>query len=126
MSKKKVAYITATVLFSIAILPGAILDIVQPEMMVEVMANLGIPLYIGTLIGVWKLLGVAALARPKFKRINEWAYAGFFFDLTGAAYVHAASGDNAGSAPPLVLLAVLVASYVMRGRNDEAVLAAPG
>lgn len=49
------------------------------------MAKIGLPLYVLTLVGIWKLLGFVALAAPRFRRINEWAYAGFVFDLTGAA-----------------------------------------
>ncbi len=121
MNKKKLAYIIVTALFGLAILPGAVMDIVQPQMVVDIVKTLGLPMHLLTLIGVWKLLGVAALAAPKFRRLNEWAYAGFVFDLTGAAFLHGAVGDNAGIAPPLVLLAVLIASYKLRDAHRAAV-----
>ena len=114
MQKPRVPYIIVTALFCLAILPGAVMDIVQPEMVVAIVEKLGLPLHLLTLIGVWKLLGVAALATPKYRRLNEWAYAGFFFDLTGAAFLHAAAGDTAGIAPPLVIGVLLVASYRLR------------
>ncbi len=120
MSKKKIAFITTTALFCLAILPGAVMDLIQPEMVVEIMEKLGMPLYVLTLIGVWKLLGVVALALPKRTRLNEWAYAGFFFDLTGAAYSHAAAGDIAGVPAPLIILAVLGVSYFLRPAVFEA------
>jgi len=116
MSRTKIAHIAVTVLFCLAILPGAVMDIAQPEMIVTIVEDLGLPLPLLTLIGVWKLLGVIALAMPGRERIKEWAYAGFFFDLTGAAYVHATADDMAGVAPPLFLLAFLIASYVLRAR----------
>jgi hypothetical protein len=112
--KKNTAYVAVTVLFCIAIMPGAIMDIVQPDMVVELMEKISMPMYLLTLLGVWKLLGVLTLAVPKLDRFKEWAYAGFFFDLTGAAYSHAAGGDPAGVVPPLVILSLLLASYFLR------------
>jgi hypothetical protein len=115
MNKFRIGSIILTVLFCLAILPGAIMDIIQPDMVVEVMEGLGLPLHLLTLIGVWKLLGVIGIAQPKSDRIREWAVAGFFFDLTGAAFLHGAVGDTAGIAPPLVLLGLLGAAQALRG-----------
>ena len=42
-------------------------------------------LYFLTIIGVWKVLGAIAILVPGFPRLKEWAYAGIFFDVTGAA-----------------------------------------
>jgi len=115
MDKQHVGFVIATALFCVGILPGAVMDIVQPEMVVEVMQAIDLPLYVITLIGGWKLLGIVALALPRFRRINEWAYAGFFFDLTGAAWCHAMGGDTVASiVTPLVFLLPLGASYVLR------------
>jgi hypothetical protein len=46
------------------------------------------------LIGVWKILGVVAILVPGFKLLKEWAYAGFFFTMTGALISHLACGDH--------------------------------
>ncbi len=125
MRKTKIVFTATTVLFIVAMLPGAIMDLVQPDMVVAEMAKIGMPLYVLTLIGVWKLLGLAALGTaqlskyresPRIRQISEWAYAGFFFDLTGAVFVHAAGGDSAGVVPPLILSSLLVATYVLRTR----------
>ena len=119
MMNKKTAYFVTTGLLGLALLPGAVMDIAQPQMVVDAANTLQIPLHMLTLIGVWKLVGVFALARPAFERINEWAYAGFFFDLTGAAFLHGAVGDTAGIFPPLVILGLLVASYRLRNASRE-------
>jgi len=105
-----------TGIFCVMAAPGAVMDIIQPEILVTTMAALSLPLYLPVLIGIWKILGIVALAAPVPARIREWAYAGFFFDLTGAAWCHGASGDWAGVAPPLVILAVGMASMVLRDR----------
>jgi hypothetical protein len=125
MNKKKIAAIAATGLFSLMILPGAVMDIVQPEMVVEIAEGIGLPLPIMALIGFWKLAGLVGLWQPKFARLREWAYAGFFFDLTGAAFWHGSAGDMAGIAPPLVILGVLAASYGLRYTAQAATVPSP-
>ncbi len=41
-------------------------------------------------------------------------------DLTGVAYIHAAGGDPASAPVPLVFLGLLIASYLLRSKRDEA------
>lgn len=113
MKKSRIAYIVLTVLFCLLMAPGAIMDLVQPDMVVEITEGLGLPLYVLTLMGIWKILGFVALAIPGLQRIKEWAYAGFFFDLTGASFCHGASGDWPGVFPPLVLLSLGAGSYLL-------------
>src|SRR6201995_6091482 len=57
-------------------------------------ARLGYPMYVLTIIGVWKLLGVIAVLIPKFPLLKEWAYAGFFFIMSGAIFSHIAVSDS--------------------------------
>lgn len=115
MTYRPTAYIVATALFCLAIAPSAVLNIVQPDFVVDAMTLIHMPLPIIALVGFWKILGIAALAQPRLRTLNEWAYAGFFFDLTGAAYAHAAAGDTVVSIlSPLFFLLPLAASYAMR------------
>lgn len=79
------------------------------------MSHLGYPAYFVALLGVWKLLGVAAVLAPRRPRLKEWAYAGFAFDLSGAAVSHLVSGDGVGQTlVPLLLLGVGLASWTLR------------
>lgn len=81
----------------------------------EGIAKLGYPLYLLTIIGVWKLLGVVALLVPRFPLVKEWAYAGFFFLLTGAAFSHIAVGHPAADLfPSALLMVMLVLSWYLR------------
>ena len=57
-----------------------------------VVPELGYPMYFFAILGVWKVLGAIAILVPRFPRLKEWAYAGIFFDLTGAAVSCAAVG----------------------------------
>jgi hypothetical protein len=54
------------------------------------------------------LLGVIAILIPGFPRIKQWAYAGFFFDLTGASY----SGIATDGFQPAELFMVLPIAFL--------------
>lgn len=70
---------------------------------------LGYPMYFLTILGVWKLLGVIAILIPKYPLLKEWAYAGFFFIMTGAIASHIAVGSSIIEMIPAATLLVLTA-----------------
>ena len=77
--------------------------------------HLGYPIYFLTILGVWKILGVVALLIPKFPLLKEWAYAGFFFAMSGAIFSHIASGSSVNEIfPSLLLLILTVISWYFR------------
>ena len=96
-----------TALFCAFMLTSTIPNILSAPEWVDVFNQLGYPLYMLPAIGVAKLLGIIALLVPSFPRIKEWAYAGFFFDLTGAVY----SGLAVGGFNPLML--VMLVPYML-------------
>ncbi|HET9933801.1 MAG TPA: DoxX family protein [Polyangiaceae bacterium] len=115
MKTRKIAYFTTTALVSFAFVAGGAADVTSAPAVIDAMHKLGYPAYVASLLGVWKLLGAAALLAPRLPRLKEWAYAGIFFDLTGAAVSHAAVGDAAGKImTPLVILGLAIASWALR------------
>lgn len=115
MNTKNIAYWATTGLVAFAFLGGGAADLSRSEDVLAGMAHLGYPVYFATILGIWKILGAVALVAPGFPRLKEWAYAGIFFDLTGAAASHAASGDGADKVMvPLVILGLAVASWALR------------
>ena len=82
---------------------------------VDGIIQLGYPVYFLTILGVWKILGVVALLIPKFPLLKEWAYAGFFFIMSGAIFSHIASGNAVNEIfPSLLLLVLTVVSWYFR------------
>jgi len=82
--------------------------------------HLGYPSYFLNIIGVWKILGVIAILIPGNKLVKEWAYAGFFFVMSGAVISHLASGDPVKEiVPASVLLIVIVISWYVRPENRK-------
>ena len=76
---------------------------------------LGYPVYFLTILGVWKMLGVIAVLIPKFPLLKEWAYAGFFFVMSGAIFSHIAMSDPVMAyLPSLLLLVLTVVSWYFR------------
>src|SRR6266496_3243486 len=58
---------------------------------------------------------------PSFPRLKEWAYAGIFFEMTGAAASHAARGDYGAHAYHLIVTltfaGLTVASWALRPQS---------
>jgi len=126
MNTRKIGYFAATSLVALAFLTGGAFDLSGAPAAVAGLAHLGYPAYLAPMLGIWKLLGAVAVLVPKFPRLKEWAYAGMFFDLTGAAVSHGVVGDPAGNVLiPLVLLGLVAASWALRPEsrrlpsNDE-------
>jgi hypothetical protein len=112
---KTLGYWVTTGLIAAVLLFGGAIDVAHPPSAVAFLAHLGYPAYFAMLIGTWKVLGGMALLAPRWPRLKEWAYAGVFFDLTGAAVSHAASGDPAPRVlMPLVMAALAIASWSLR------------
>ncbi|HVZ34574.1 MAG TPA: DoxX family protein [Polyangiaceae bacterium] len=115
MTARVVGYWIVTGLSALAFAFGGSADLGHSPELMGAMAHLGYPVYLATLLGFWKLSGALAIVWPRTPRLKEWAYAGMFFDLTGAAFSHASSGDPAGRVlTPLVLLALVLASWALR------------
>lgn len=81
---------------------------------------LGYPVYLLTILGVWKLLGAIAVLIPKFPLLKEWAYAGFFFIMTGAIFSHIATGSPLIELfPSLLLLVLTIVSWYFRSADRK-------
>lgn len=115
MTKSTLVYASSTALVVFAFAAGGVADLTHGPDMLAAMQHLGYPPYLLTVLGLWKVLGAIAVAVPRFPLLKEWAYAGFAFDLTGAAVSHAVVGDGVGGvAPPLILLALVAVSWTFR------------
>jgi hypothetical protein len=68
--------------------------VIKMKQETDMMTHLGYPIYFLTILGTWKLLGAVAVLIPKFPVLKEWAYAGFFFAMSGAVFSHFAVGDG--------------------------------
>lgn len=106
--RTKIIYWIFTLWMALGMVSTAIVQLMKNKDELANFTNLGYPSYLMTIIGVWKILGVIAILIPKRLLLKEWAYAGFFFVISGAVFSHLIVGDTAGRTFPAVLLLVLV------------------
>ena len=118
--RKRIIYWIFTLWMALGMVSTAIVQLMKNKDELANFTNLGYPAYLMTIIGVWKLLGIIAILIPKQLLLKEWAYAGFFFVMSGAVISHLIVGDTAGRTFPAVLLFVLVIiSWYFRPANRK-------
>ena len=117
----KVIYWVATALLAIGMLQSGIFAVLKTKQWVDLVTGLGYPVYFLTILGIWKILGVIAILIPRFKLLKEWAYAGFFFAMTGALASHLASGDYniKGLMGPFFQTVFIILSWYFRPANRK-------
>jgi len=112
--RNKIIYWIATVWLALGMVSTGIVQLIKlKEEVDKTNLHLGYPVYFLTIIGTWKLLGSIAVLLPKLRLVKEWAYAGFFFLMTGAVFSHFAVGDTAIEyfGPILLLLLTFLSWY---------------
>ena len=116
---KSIVYWTMTILVAFPIGSGGITQMAQYRANPHgVVPELGYPMYFFAILGFWKLFGALTILVPRYPLLKEWAYAGIFFDLTGAAASCAAVGGYGAYAfhvlAPLIIAGLTVASWALR------------
>lgn len=118
-----IIYWVCTIFLSFAMLAGGIQQTLQIGGYNDIVTALHYPLYMLSIIGIWKCLGVLAILVPGFPVLKEWAYAGFFFVLSGAAISHLACREPFTAAlPALILLTVTILSWYFRPPNRKSAI----
>ena len=113
--RNKIIYWIATLWLSLGMVSTGVVQLIKLKEEADMMTHLGYPLYFLTIIGAWKILGVIAVLIPKFPLVKEWAYAGFFFVMSGAVFSHMAAGDGAKEFfGPILLIVLTVVSWYFR------------
>jgi len=113
--RNKIIYWIATAWLALGMLSTGIVQLIQQKQETEMFTRLGYPLYLLTILAIWKFLGVIAVLIPKFPLLKEWAYAGFFFAMSGAVFSHLAIHDEAKELfGPILLIILTITSWYFR------------
>lgn len=117
--RNKIIYWIATIWLSLGMLSTGIVQLLKMKGdspgSLDSVTHLGYPAYFVTILGICKILGVVVLLLPKFPLLKEWAYAGFFFMMSGAIFTHIAGGSSLSEIfPSLLLLILVVISWYFR------------
>ncbi|MEP7251683.1 MAG: DoxX family protein [Ginsengibacter sp.] len=125
--RNKIIYWMATVWLSLGMVSTGLVQLFKAKEGpggIDSLTELGYPAYLLTLLGTCKILGVIAVLIPNFPLLKEWAYAGFFFIMSGAIYSHIASGDPVKEIFPAMLLSFLAfISWYFRPADRKIILA---
>jgi hypothetical protein len=117
---KSIAFWTTTIFGPTSFVIGGVIGLTGSPDAVAGLQHLGYPAYFGVLLGAWKLAGAITITLPGLRRLKEWAYAGFVFDLTAAAISHVALGDGAADVfAPLGFMALVLASWALRPESRK-------
>jgi len=120
MKNDKIIYWTSTILLSASMFFGGMAQLFRMDENVEGILHVGYPLYFMSLLGIWKILGVIVILLPKLPLIKEWAYAGFFFAMTGAVISHIAVGDHFSQfIAPIFFILLILTSWYFRPTNKK-------
>jgi hypothetical protein len=116
--KWMIAYWVLTAYIAFESLWAGVADILHAAPLFGILLHLGYPPHFGTMLGIWKVLGVVALLAPRYPLLKEWAYAGMFFDFSAAIVAHAAAGDGGVSyIGPVLSIPVLLGSWYLRPQS---------
>jgi hypothetical protein len=121
MKIKTAFYWITTTLIALETLMGGIADlshgrtaIFSGPFVTDVVLGLGYPAYVLAIIGTFKVPGALALVLPGMRRLKEWAYAGIFFELLGAAASLWVCHQRFEVIVPLFLVGLALASWALR------------
>lgn len=111
---RSVAYWLFTVFVVFELAAGALWDLLRIEYVRVALTQLGYPLYLLIILGVWRIPGAIVLLVPRFPRLKEWAYAGAFFNYTGAAASHLLADHTTQWRGPLIFSIFTLVSWLLR------------
>ncbi len=123
--RNKIIYWIATIWLALGMISTGIVQLFKVKAGqggVDMITHLGYPVYLLTILGILKILGGVAVLIPKFPLLEEWAYAGFFFVMSGAIFSHIAMGDSMNELfPALLLLILTLVSWYFRPEDRKIV-----
>ena len=117
---RKIVYWVSTAIACLALF-GSLSYLSGSEQVVAGFAKAGYPQHLRIVLGIAKPVAAIVLLLPGFALLKEWAYAGVTFALVMATISSYLSGEGVKTGLPLLILALVAVSYVMRPPNRRLV-----
>jgi hypothetical protein len=113
---RTIAFWATTFVVVFELTAGSVWNLLQIEWVRVQLSHLGYPDYFAYISGAWQVGGAAVIITPRFPRLKEWAYAGAFFQWSGAVATHLLRGDHTVSVwlTPLIFAMFAIASWALR------------
>lgn len=118
--RNNILYWITTGWLALGMVSTALVQLMHTPDELSLVHRLGYPVYLLSIIGAWKLAGVLAILVPRLTLLKEWAYAGFFFVMSGAIISHLICADGGKELFGASLLLVLtILSWYFRPSNRK-------
>jgi hypothetical protein len=114
---RAIAFWATTLVVVFELTAGSVWNLLQIEWVRVQLSHLGYPDYFAYISGAWQVGGAAVIIAPRFPRLKEWAYAGAFFQWSGAVATHILRGDYTPVSvwlTPLIFGMLAIASWALR------------
>ena len=112
MKAQKIIYYVATAVLTIIMIFSVQMYIRNPEAIATYFESVNYPRYLVYPLATAKILGLIAIWGNFSKWLKEWAYAGFFFDITLAFTAHMVAKDG-GELFSIIAFIALMISYIL-------------
>jgi uncharacterized membrane protein YphA (DoxX/SURF4 family) len=115
ITNKKIGYLylTLIVLLAIFFTVSGFMEITKNPSTYPKTLRMGYPPYFIMTLGIIKIAGAVALLIPNLKRLKEWAFAGFTFDVIFAFVSGRAIESNADCFKSVIVFCVLMITYYL-------------
>ena len=119
-TKRKINNITTTylywallILLAVFFLISGYLEITKNPSTYPKTLKMGYPPYFILTLGISKILGAIALLIPNLKRLKEWAFAGFTFDVIFAFISGLAIYSYIDCIKAVIVFCILILAYLL-------------
>lgn len=120
--KQSILYWTATIIFTAFLLMDGGAGLAREATGREVLAHLGYPVYLMSILGGFKIAAALAILQTWIAVIKEWAFAGFWINCIGAFLSRAFVGDSGATLVlPFVFLGVSIIPYLLWKKRAVAI-----
>lgn len=112
MKINKIGYYIATGILTIIMLYSVQMYFRSPEAIADYFESVHYPRYLVYPLAIAKILGLVTIWGNFSKWLKEWAYAGFFFDVTLAFTAHMMAKDGGELFSIIAFLALMVSYFL--------------
>jgi uncharacterized membrane protein YphA (DoxX/SURF4 family) len=121
ISSKRITYLYWTLLILLALLfaLSGFWEITKNPLTYQKALKMGYPPYFIITLGIAKICGAIALLMPRIRKLKEWAFAGFTFDVIFAFVSGVAINSSADCIKAGIAFCTLAITYLLFLRNTN-------
>ena len=112
MKIQKIGFYLATAVLTAIMIYSVQMYLRSPEAIAGYFESVSYPGYLVYPLAIAKILGLVAIWGNFSKSLKEWAYAGFFFDVTLAFTAHMVAKDGGELFSILAFIALMISYFL--------------